>query len=397
MTVVVFPGVRSLRAGQGRGWAGSAQLATVAEWGCGLGADIERLLCDPDPAVLDGWEDVAAVAYGLVVAEMMCQEPAHLVCGRGAGELAALAAAGVLTPRTALSLAARRAGARRSGRARLTRVPLYGIHPERITTCLGQSDQLWVRERNGPLESVIAGARKDLAIALRQLASPSLRVGAAVPCRAGFHTPAARETQRDLAVQIEQAALGEAKVAALSSVDGRVHVHPAAWRRQLEHGITAPLRWDLVLAALARTGGRRPSLIVVAGANTGLGSGLRQARPGSPVVHVSGPADLAPFARRCGDGGDGEGERVDTTVRLIISDTTGVCWPAPPIAAGTRMVEGAVVAHVAGQAQHSRFAGTVRGWLALPGERVRTGQPLLWLDADPAAAEDGTYSRDRCS
>lgn len=80
-----------------------------------------------------------------------------------------------------------------------------------------------------------------------------------------------------------------------------------------------------------------------------------------------------------GDWSAAEGLRIDE--RLVVSPAPGVFQPldarAPRV--GDRIRLGQVVATVGGAPVGSPFVGHLKGWLALPGERVRRYQPIAWL------------------
>lgn len=66
--------------------------------------------------------------------------------------------------------------------------------------------------------------------------------------------------------------------------------------------------------------------------------------------------------------------------RLVVADRWGRFTPgshAPTV--GQEIVIGQPVGTVGDTPVCSAFSGTVAGWFAVPGEQVRTAQPLLWL------------------
>lgn len=83
---------------------------------------------------------------------------------------------------------------------------------------------------------------------------------------------------------------------------------------------------------------------------------------------------------------DYRGEELHVCERVVISPCAGVFEPtAAPAAsgvAGTRIEVGMVVGRVSRRDVRSPFAGRFMAMLALPGERVRPGQPVAWLRTD---------------
>lgn len=80
------------------------------------------------------------------------------------------------------------------------------------------------------------------------------------------------------------------------------------------------------------------------------------------------------------------GEQIDVLERLVLSPATGVFAAAPPRVVTTEgeiVQRGQVVGTVDGPggavAVESPFTGFLMGVLALPGERVREGEPVAWL------------------
>jgi len=78
---------------------------------------------------------------------------------------------------------------------------------------------------------------------------------------------------------------------------------------------------------------------------------------------------------------DEHGEQLHVFERVVISPCAGVFEPASA-AVATRIEVGTVVGRVSRRDVCSPFAGRFMSMLALPGERVRPGQPLAWLRAD---------------
>lgn len=83
-------------------------------------------------------------------------------------------------------------------------------------------------------------------------------------------------------------------------------------------------------------------------------------------------------------GPDGDDPRID--VRLVVAQTAGLFEPAPPnevTAEGELVTAGAVIGHVVSTGRREPVISFCTGFLirmmAQPGERVRPGQPLVWL------------------
>jgi biotin carboxyl carrier protein len=77
---------------------------------------------------------------------------------------------------------------------------------------------------------------------------------------------------------------------------------------------------------------------------------------------------------------DEHGEHLHVFERVVISPCAGVFEPVA--SAVSRIEVGTVVGHVSRRDVCSPFAGRFMSMLALPGERVRPGQPVAWLRSD---------------
>ena len=80
------------------------------------------------------------------------------------------------------------------------------------------------------------------------------------------------------------------------------------------------------------------------------------------------------------------GEHLDVLERVVVSPATGTFAPLPPETVTTEgeivrrgQVVGMVTASGATVSVASPFTGFLMGILALPGERVREGEPVAWL------------------
>ena len=95
------------------------------------------------------------------------------------------------------------------------------------------------------------------------------------------------------------------------------------------------------------------------------------------VDDIQHPPD--PDAGDCED----QGEQLHVPERVVISPCAGVFEPTiSAVTAGTRIEIGTIVGRVSRRDVHSLFAGRLMAMLALPGERMRAGQPVAWLRTD---------------
>lgn len=87
-----------------------------------------------------------------------------------------------------------------------------------------------------------------------------------------------------------------------------------------------------------------------------------------------------------------EGDDLRLPTRLIVAPEAGTFQPLPPetcTAEGEVVTAGVSLGTVESLGRSvpvtSAFGGFLMGMLALPGERVRAGQPVAWLHAIDAA------------
>jgi biotin carboxyl carrier protein len=80
------------------------------------------------------------------------------------------------------------------------------------------------------------------------------------------------------------------------------------------------------------------------------------------------------------------GERLDVLERVVVSPATGTFSALPPQTVTTEgeiVMRGQAVGTIEGPGGSVRvespFTGFLMGILALPGERVREGEPVAWL------------------
>lgn len=78
------------------------------------------------------------------------------------------------------------------------------------------------------------------------------------------------------------------------------------------------------------------------------------------------------------------GEQFNVSERMVVSPGAGVFHVAAPadgagFPTGRPIHVGTLLGHIGDQEVRSAFAGHLMGMLAMPGERLRAGQPVAWL------------------
>ena len=163
---------------------------------------------------------------------------------------------------------------------------------------------------------------------------------------------------------LDARALGQASAAAGDN-PGDARPHPALFVELGCGGLLTGLVHRILPAAAALAIATPDDLDILAAAISG--PGLQAVR--SPVAAMD------------------HGEHFQAPERMVISPCAGVFEPiAGAVTAscrgrGSALEVGTVVGSVNGHEVRSPFAGRFMAMLALPGERVRPGQPVAWLRA----------------
>jgi len=196
--------------------------------------------------------------------------------------------------------------------------------------------------------------------------------------------------RRRLRKALKDATFHPPEVPVVANVDARSHDGAEQWPSLLSAQLANPVRWRQTLLQLVdlagdRRGGQRADgqhLFAELGPGGVLTALVRRTVPGVDAIAVAGPADLD---RLVGAVAGVTAIHSFVSERMVISPCAGVFEPAasPDAAAteGTIIEVGALMGNVSGEEVRSPFGGRLMGMLALPGERVQTGQPVAWLRA----------------
>jgi len=213
-------------------------------------------------------------------------------------------------------------------------------------------------------------------------------------------------------------------VPVVANVDALPHKTAEDWQALSSAQLCSPVRWRqsiLRLAGLRHTPGSATSTTSPSAAqaasgarpNAGasahdgpegerlfveLGSGgvltglTRRIVPGATAVSVATPSDLDLLVEAISGhsalhhcAASHHGEHLYVSERMVISPCAGIFQPTGASAAAAaegETIEVGMVLGVVGDVEvRSPFAGWLMGMLALPGERVQTGQPVAWFRA----------------
>ncbi|HUT78953.1 MAG TPA: ACP S-malonyltransferase [Polyangia bacterium] len=302
----LFPGQGAQEVGMGRELLGRDAFADglMARASAAAGEDLSRLcLRGPDrrlaetallqPALtavcLSLWKRLADVGVS-----------GHVTAGHSVGELPALAASGLLDPGSAVELAAARgramgeaATARSGGMLAITGLSLDAVE-ERIRPLAGRG-VLTVATVNAPTQVTLSGDAELLGEAEALLgARPEARV-TRLRVSGAWHSAHMEPAVTDFARALEAAPIGAGDdgIPMVFNRHGREARDPAEVRALLAGQLTAPVRWDLVLARLAELG-------VMDLVEIGPGKvlrGLARLNPATASLRVHGVSDLRSLDR----------------------------------------------------------------------------------------------------
>jgi [acyl-carrier-protein] S-malonyltransferase len=394
----LFPGQGAQRPGMGLPWTDHPSWEVVDDASEAAGRDVGWLLTEAGERELTETRNaqLATFVFSLMVldsVERLGIEPTRLA-GHSVGEYAALAASGILGFEDSTRIVAERGEAMQAAADANPGVMtlLSGCDADTADIACRLADgDVWVANVNAADETVIAGRAKPV----ERAAAIAVGLGAskATPVRVGgaFHTPFMAPARDRLRKALATAAFHDPDTPVVANVDGRFHSSGDDWKMLLSAQLCSPVRW---YQSVLRLGGVSDPdldparLFVELGPGDSLSATVRRILPSAATVTVSTPGDLARLVDAlAGDSAlhayaaGRHGELLYVSERVVISPAAGVFELTGdcPGGAGAPVEVGTVLGAVGGQPVLSPFAGTLQGFLAQPGERVQTGQPIAWL------------------
>jgi [acyl-carrier-protein] S-malonyltransferase len=398
----------------GRPWLDHPSWELVEDASEVAGRDLAHLLLDAGAGELVETRNaqLATFTLSLVIldaVERLGIEPTACA-GHSLGEYTALVAAGALSFEEGVAIVTERGEAMQAAADETAGVmaSILGLDDEAVDVACRRADgEVWVANYNAPDELVIAGSPACVETA----AVIARRSGArkVVPVAAGgaFHTPFMAPARDRLRKALHQATFREPEVPVVANVDALPYRRAEEWESLLSAQLCSPVRWRQSVLRVAGVGGDDPAdhhdgerLFVELGPGDSLTGLIRRIAPAATALPVCAPSDLdllveavaghtALHAWAAGH----HGEHLYVSERVVISPCAGVFEPpadaadagsdpaAEPAADWGLIEVGTLLGRVGREEVRSPFRGWLMGMLAVPGERVQTGQPVAWLRA----------------
>jgi [acyl-carrier-protein] S-malonyltransferase len=378
---VLAPGQGSQKPGFLAPWLDLQGVAARLRWHSTLaGVDLVHLGTEADAEEI---KDTAKtqpllVAAGLIAAEFLPMSDAQVLAGHSVGELTAAALAGMLTPETAVTLAAVR-GREMAAACALEPTGMSAVlggDPDEVLAAIAEHG-LYPANRNGAGQIVAAGSLDGLA---RLKENPPAKAKVIPLQVAGaFHTPYMVPAEAALdAVATGVTTTDPAKLL-LSNADGTAVTTGPEGLKRLVRQVTSPVRWDLCQDTMAELG--VTGIIELAPAGTLAGLAKRSLK-GVEIVTVNTPDDLA--AARDLANRHATHHWIDSSVQfhVAVAPAAGAFTPAP-VELGDTVDAGSVVGQVVTRQGAvdvvSAHTGVLVEWLADADDPVAPGAPLARL------------------
>ncbi|GIJ47031.1 malonyl CoA-acyl carrier protein transacylase [Virgisporangium aliadipatigenens] len=315
-------------------------------------------------------------AAALLAAEHLPMYDVTVAAGHSVGELAAAAFAGVLSPDTAVTLAGVR-GREMAAACALEPTGMSAILGGDETEVLAAIEAfgLHAANRNGAGQIVAAGALD----ALEKLkAEPPTRAKIIPLSVAGaFHTPFMAPAEQALGTVAGGITVAAPHKILLSNRDGNAVDHGPTVLRRLVRQVTAPVRWDLVMATLADLGVTAVIELPPAGTLAGL---VKRGVKGIEIITVNTPDDLDKARDVIARHGAQPTHEPHPEFRVVVSGAAGTFEPAEGLDEGHELRDGQVIGAVVSRQGPvevtAHGAGTLAEWLASKDDPVAPGQPL---------------------
>jgi len=386
MLAFTFPGQGSQQPGMGRPWVDHPSWSLVAAASEASGRDVAALLLDADADELKRTENAQLATYvlSLVVHDAVTRLGVRgaRAAGHSLGEYSALTAVGALTLEDGVRLVTERGAAMQAAAdARPgAMAAVLGADDDAVrAACDAASGDVWIANSNGAGQVVIAGDPDAITEATALAKERGARKVLPLPVGGAFHTPFMAPAADRLRAALAGTDFADASLPVIANVDALPHQHADQWADLLDQQLTSPVRWRESVERMVADG---TIVFLELGPGAVLTGMAKRGAPDATAKAVSEPAqldDAVEAATEVGFVEHHDGEHLFAVERMIVSPAAGVFTPATDVSEGEHIERGRVVGHVAGHEVRSPFHGTVKGLLAVAGERLTRSQPVAWL------------------
>lgn len=391
MLAFTFPGQGSQQPGMGRPWVDHSSWSLVAAASEASGRDVAALLLDADAEELRRTENAQLSTYvlSLVVhdAARALGVRCHVAAGHSLGEYTALTAVGALALHDGVRLVTERGAAMQAAAdARPgTMAAILGADDDVVAeACAKSGGEVWVANTNGAGQVVIAGDADAIAEAGALAKELGARKVMLLPVGGAFHTPFMEPAAERLRAALAATTFNDAAVPVIANVDALPHQHADQWLGLLDAQLTAQVKWRQTIDRMVADG---VTTFIELGPGSVLTGVAKRQAPDGTARSAADPDALDAVVEAAREVGsyevpapaEPEGEHLFAAERLVVSPAAGVFTPVDDLEEGHHIEQGHVLGHVAGQEVRSAFRGTVKGLLAVAGERLTHRQPVAWL------------------
>ncbi len=386
MLVIVAPGQGAQAPGFLAPWLADPRVADRLNWlGAVAGLDLAHYGTEADAETIRD----TAIAQPLLVGSALValrqllgdqEATADAFSGHSVGELAAAAAAGVLTDEQAMVFVRERgkAMAEAAKKTPTSMTAVLGGDPDEVLAKLAEHGVV-AANNNGPGQVVASGTTDQLAALA---ADPPARARLVPLSVAGaFHTEHMGPAVDVLAGYARVMGTGDPRTKLISNLDGHVIADGGDMLRRLVEQVSAPVRWDLCMQTM--TGLEVTGILELppAGTLTGI---AKRALKGVETFALKTPDQLDDARAFVAKHASGDNSHQDTAGwRLLVAPMGGTFTSEGAGQTGAEVGPGETVARV--KSEHDELAvtaphgGTVAEWLVDEGDTVAPGQPLVRL------------------
>jgi [acyl-carrier-protein] S-malonyltransferase len=299
--------------------------------------------------------------------------------GHSVGEITAAAGAGVISAEQAMVFVRERGNAMAIAAARTSTgmTAVLGGDRDEVLAAATLAG-LVAANQNGAGQIVVAGTQEQLdAFAAAPPSGARLRP---LPVAGAFHTEHMASAVGVLAQHARSISVHDPRTRLLSNADGTVVHDGREVLARLVTQVSNPVRWDLVMNAMADLGVTALLELPPGGTLTAL---AKRGLPGIETVSLKTPDDLPAARDLIARYGTPSPVASTPTWRLLVAPSKGIFRRSSPADAGASVGVGEQVGAVVNlreeQPVMAPHGGTVVEWLVEDGDPVSPGQPLLRL------------------